>query len=32
MPEVRVDALTGLRTIVAADRATRPGGELRAQA
>ncbi len=30
MPEVRVDALTGLRTIVAADRATRPGGELRA--
>jgi UDPglucose--hexose-1-phosphate uridylyltransferase len=32
MPEVRVDALTGLRTIVAADRATRPGGGLRAQA
>ena len=31
MPEVRVDALTGLRTIVAADRATRPGGELRAE-
>lgn len=30
MPEVRVDALTGLRTIVAADRATRPGGDLRA--
>ncbi len=30
MPEVRVDPLTGLRTIVAADRATRPGGELRA--
>jgi UDPglucose--hexose-1-phosphate uridylyltransferase len=30
MPEVRVDALTGLRTIVAADRATRPGGGLRA--
>ena len=32
MPEVRVDALTGLRTIVATDRATRPGGELRAEA
>ncbi len=31
MPEVRVDPLTGLRTIVAADRATRPGGELRAE-
>jgi UDPglucose--hexose-1-phosphate uridylyltransferase len=30
VPEVRVDPLTGLRTIVAADRATRPGGELRA--
>ena len=26
MPEVRVDPLTGLKTIVAADRATRPGG------
>jgi UDPglucose--hexose-1-phosphate uridylyltransferase len=26
MPEVRVDPLTGLRTIVAADRASRPGG------
>jgi UDPglucose--hexose-1-phosphate uridylyltransferase len=31
MPEVRVDALTGLRTIVATDRATRPGGGLRAE-
>jgi UDPglucose--hexose-1-phosphate uridylyltransferase len=26
MPEVRVDPLTGLRAIVAGDRATRPGG------
>jgi UDPglucose--hexose-1-phosphate uridylyltransferase len=26
VPEVRVDPLTGLKTIVAADRATRPGG------
>jgi len=26
MPEIRVDPLTGLRAIVAADRATRPGG------
>lgn len=26
MPEVRVDPLTGLKTIVAGDRATRPGG------
>ena len=26
MPEVRVDPLTGLRTIIAAGRATRPGG------
>jgi UDPglucose--hexose-1-phosphate uridylyltransferase len=26
VPEVRVDPLTGLRTIVAADRASRPGG------
>jgi len=32
MPEVRVDPLSGLRTIVAADRATRPGGALRAEA
>lgn len=31
MPEVRVDPLTGLRTIVAGDRATRPGGGLRAE-
>lgn len=30
MPEIRVDPLTGLRTIVAAARATRPGGGLRA--
>lgn len=30
MPEVRVDPLTGLRTIVAGDRATRPGGGLSA--
>ena len=28
MPEVRVDPLTGLRTIIAADRADRPGGGL----
>ena len=28
MPEVRVDPLTGLRTIVAGDRASRPGGSL----
>jgi UDPglucose--hexose-1-phosphate uridylyltransferase len=26
VPEIRVDPLTGLRTIVAGDRATRPGG------
>jgi UDPglucose--hexose-1-phosphate uridylyltransferase len=30
LPEVRVDPLTGLKTIVAADRATRPGGGLSA--
>src|SRR5262245_39163434 len=30
MPEVRVDPLTGQRTIVASDRATRPGGGLSA--
>ncbi|MBJ7520375.1 MAG: DUF4921 family protein [Solirubrobacteraceae bacterium] len=30
MSEVRVDPLTGLRTIVAGDRATRPGGGLSA--
>ena len=29
MPELRIDPLSGLRTIVAADRAGRPGGELR---
>ena len=28
MPEVRIDPLTGLRAIVAGDRATRPGGGL----
>ncbi|MEA2253258.1 MAG: UDPglucose--hexose-phosphate uridylyltransferase [Solirubrobacteraceae bacterium] len=32
MPEVRVDPLTGYKTIVAADRATRPGGGLSATA
>lgn len=31
MPEVRVDPLTGLKTIVAAERATRPGAGLRAE-
>jgi UDPglucose--hexose-1-phosphate uridylyltransferase len=31
LPEVRVDPLTGLRAIVAAERAARPGGELRAE-
>ena len=30
MPEVRVDPLTGLRAIIAGDRATRPGAGLRA--
>jgi UDPglucose--hexose-1-phosphate uridylyltransferase len=30
VPEVRVDPLSGRRTIVATDRATRPGAELRA--
>ena len=28
MPDLRIDPLTGLRTIVAAERSTRPGGEL----
>ena len=28
MPEVRVDPLTGLKTIVAGERATRPGAGL----
>jgi UDPglucose--hexose-1-phosphate uridylyltransferase len=32
LAEVRVDALTGLRTIVAGERATRPGGAPRATA
>jgi UDPglucose--hexose-1-phosphate uridylyltransferase len=31
LPEVRVDPLTGLRTIVAGERAGRPGGELRTE-
>ena len=30
MPELRIDPLTGLRTIVAGERATRPGGGMRA--
>jgi len=30
VPEIRVDPLTGLRTVIAADRATRPGGGLAA--
>jgi UDPglucose--hexose-1-phosphate uridylyltransferase len=30
LPEVRIDPLTGGKTIVAADRSVRPGGELRA--
>ena len=30
MPEVRIDPLTGLRAIVAGDRARRPGGEVTA--
>ena len=32
MPELRLDPLSGLRTIVAGERAGRPGGELRAEA
>ncbi|HVF78615.1 MAG TPA: DUF4921 family protein [Solirubrobacteraceae bacterium] len=28
MPEIRIDPLSGLRAIVAADRAARPGGDL----
>jgi UDPglucose--hexose-1-phosphate uridylyltransferase len=28
MPEIRIDPLTGLRTIIASDRAQRPAGEL----
>ena len=31
MPELRIDPLTGEKVIVAAERATRPGGELRAE-
>jgi UDPglucose--hexose-1-phosphate uridylyltransferase len=31
VPEIRIDPLTGQRTIVAGDRAGRPGGELRAE-
>ena len=31
MPELRIDPLTGQRAIVAAERATRPGGGLRAE-
>ena len=31
MPELRIDPLTGLRTIVAAERSSRPGGEIRVE-
>ena len=31
MPEVRVDPLTGLKSIVTPERATRPGGGLSAE-
>ncbi|MEA2410346.1 MAG: UDPglucose--hexose-phosphate uridylyltransferase, partial [Thermoleophilaceae bacterium] len=31
MPELRIDPLSGLRTIVAGERAGRPGGDLRAE-
>jgi len=31
LPEVRTDPITGLKTIIAADRATRPGGGPQAQ-
>src|SRR5919109_5370860 len=31
MPEVRVDPVTGLKSIIASDRATRPGGGLECQ-
>jgi UDPglucose--hexose-1-phosphate uridylyltransferase len=31
VPELRLDPLSGLRTIVAGERADRPGGELRAE-
>src|SRR4051794_13402911 len=32
VPELRIDPLNGLRTIVAGERAGRPGGDLRAEA
>ena len=32
MPDLRIDPLSGLRTIVAGERAGRPGGDLRAEA
>jgi UDPglucose--hexose-1-phosphate uridylyltransferase len=31
VPELRIDPLSGLRTIVAGERAARPGGEMRAE-
>jgi UDPglucose--hexose-1-phosphate uridylyltransferase len=31
LPDLRIDPLSGLRTIVAAERSTRPGGELRVE-
>src|SRR5919204_5576652 len=31
LPELRIDPLTGLKTIVAGDRATRPGGGFTAE-
>src|SRR3954454_18056263 len=31
VPELRIDPLNGLRTIVAGERAGRPGGDLRAE-
>jgi UDPglucose--hexose-1-phosphate uridylyltransferase len=31
LPELRIDPLTGLRTIIASERSDRPGGELRAE-
>ena len=31
MPELRIDPLSGLRTVVAGDRATRPGGGMSAE-
>src|SRR3954447_15962398 len=32
VPDLRIDPLNGLRTIVAGERAGRPGGDLRAEA